>query len=78
MTKTRIKESKVDVRKLWMSQKEAMKYLGVGKDWLKERRLSGELSYSMIGTTAFFIKSQIDDLVRRNAVTGINHFQSEK
>ncbi|MBR1448324.1 MAG: helix-turn-helix domain-containing protein [Prevotella sp.] len=61
--------------KIWMSQKEAQKYLGVSKDWLKERRLDGRLHYSMVGTTAFYIKSEIDALIRRNAVTGIRNFR---
>ena len=59
-----------------MSQKEAIKYLGVSKDWLKERRLDGTLHYSMVGNTAFFIKAEIDSLVRRNAVTGVNIFKA--
>lgn len=70
------KQAHVDVRKLWMSQKEAQKYLGVSKDWLKERRLRGELHYSMVGTTAFYIKSEIDDIIRDGAVTGKNIFYS--
>ena len=62
--------------KIWMSQKEAQKYLGVSKDWLKERRLDGELHYSMIGTTAFYIKAEIDNFILSNAVTGTPHFRN--
>lgn len=62
--------------KIWMSQKEAQKYLGVSKDWLKERRLDGALHYSMVGTTAFYIKAEIDNLIRANAVTGVQQFKS--
>lgn len=75
---TEIKVATVDVRKLWMSQKEAMKYLGVSKDWLKERRLQGTLHYSMVGTTAFYIKAELDDIIRRGAVTGTNVFKSQR
>ena len=75
---TEIKVAKVDVRKLWMSQKEAMKYLGVSKDWLKERRLQGTLHYSLVGTTAFYIKAELDDIIRRGAVTGVNIFKSHR
>ena len=68
----------IDAHKLWMSQKEAMKYLGVGKDWLKERRLNGTLHYSMVGNTAFYIKSEIDNLIRQGAITGANLFHKTK
>ncbi len=74
----RIKTVKIDARKLWMSQKEAQKYLGVGKDWLKERRLNGTLHYSMVGTTAFYIKSEIDNIIVSNAVSGRQFFRKEK
>ena len=70
----KVKTVKVDTTRLWMSQKEAQRYLGVSKDWLKERRLSGQLHYSMVGTTAFYIKSEIDNLIRSNAVSGVNFF----
>lgn len=75
---TQIKVATVDVRKLWMSQKEAMKYLGVSRDWLKDRRLEGKLHYSMVGTTAFYIKAELDDIIRRGAVTGTNVFKSQR
>lgn len=68
----------VETKKLWMSQKEAMKYLGVGKDWLKERRLNGTLHFSMVGTTAFYIKSEIDNIIVDNAVSGRQFFKKEK
>ena len=70
--------AKVDTKKLWMSQKEAQKYLGVSKDWLKDKRLNGTLHYSMVGTTAFYIKSEIDSLIRNNAVTGVEQFRKNK
>jgi hypothetical protein len=64
--------------KLWMSQKEAQKYLGVSKDWLKDRRLDGRLHYSMIGTTAFYIKAEIDNMIRCGAVSGRNVFNATR
>lgn len=70
-----IKTVNVDVKKLWMSQKEALKYLGVSKDWLKERRLDGTFHYAIIGKTTFYIKSEIDNLIKKNAVTGVEHFR---
>ena len=72
------KSIRVDVKKLWMSQKEAQKYLGVGKDWLKNRRESGVLHYSMVGNTAFYIKAEIDGLIRANAVSGVGHFREAR
>ena len=73
-----MKMVQIDAKKLWMSQKEAQKYLGVGKDWLKERRQRGTLHYSMIGTTAFYIKSEIDNLIRGGAVTGTSIFRNTR
>lgn len=70
-----IKTAKIDVRKIWMSQKEAQKYLGVSKDWLKDRRANNELHYAMVGTTAFYIKAEIDSLIRDNAITGVPNFR---
>ena len=70
------KTCKIDSKKLWMSQKEARTYLGVSKDWLKERRESGELHFSMVGKTVFYIKSEIDNLIRKNAVTGVHIFKT--
>lgn len=70
-----VKTVKIDTRKLWMSQKETMKYLGVSKDWLKEKRLSGTLHYSKVGTTVFYIKTEVDNLIKRNAITGIPNFR---
>lgn len=73
-----IKTVKIDTKKLWMSQKEAQKYLGVSKDWLKDRRNDGTLHYSMVGTTAFFIKAEIDKLIQDNAVTGVGLFRKAR
>ena len=38
----------VDSHKLWMSNKEAAKYLGVSKDWLKDRRNEGLLHFAVV------------------------------
>jgi len=61
--------------KIWMSQKEASKYLGVSKDWLSDRRLDGALHYSKVGNTIFYIKKEVDDLIRNNAVSGKQIFR---
>ena len=73
-----VKTVRVAARKLWMSQTEAQKYLGVSKDWLKDKRIDGTLHYSMVGNTAFYIKAEIDNLIRRNAVSGRNFFRETR
>jgi hypothetical protein len=73
-----MRQAKVNVTKLWMSQKEAQKYLGVSKDWLKNKRNTGVLHFSMVGTTAFYIKAEIDNLIRNCAVSGTGIFKQTK
>lgn len=70
-----MKVIKIDTNKLWMSQKEAKAYLGVSKDWFEDRRIEGKLHYSKVGKTIFYIKKEIDDLIRAGAVSGKNHFR---
>lgn len=73
-----VKVVTVDTTKLFMSQKEAQKYLGVSKDWLKDRRNDGRLHYAMIGNMVFYIKSEIDCMIRDHAVTGRQAFHSAR
>ena len=54
--------AKVDTTKLWLSSREAAKYLGVSKDWFDKRREDGTLHYSKVGNTIFYIKKEVDDL----------------
>jgi excisionase family DNA binding protein len=68
--------AKVVTKKLWLSNAEAARYLGVSKDWLKDRRENGTLHYSKVGNTIFYIKKEIDDLIRNNAVSGRNLFRT--
>lgn len=70
-----MKVAKIDTRKLWLSNKEAAKYLGVSKDWLKERRNNGTLHYSVVGNTIFYIKKEIDSLIVSNAISGKSIFE---
>lgn len=70
-----MKVAKIDTRKLWLSNKEAAKYLGVSKDWLKDRRESGTLHYSVVGNTIFYIKKEIDSLIVENAISGKSIFE---
>ncbi len=61
--------------KLWMSNKEAAAYLGVSKDWLKDRRNEGRLHYSVVGNTIFYIKKEIDDIIKNGAISGKSLFR---
>ena len=70
-----MKVAKIDTNKLWMSNKEAAAYLGVSKDWLKDRRNEGRLHYSVVGNTIFYIKKEVDDLIKDNAVSGKQIFK---
>lgn len=70
-----MKQCKVDTHRLWLSQRDAAKYLGVSKDWLNSRRLDGTLHYSKVGNTIFYIKSEIDNLIKDNAVSGKQIFK---
>ena len=70
-----MKVAEIDTRKLWLSNKEAAKYLGVSKDWLKDRRESGTLHYSVVGNTIFYIKKEIDSLIVANAISGKSIFE---
>ena len=71
-----MKQVKVDTKRLWLSNREAAKYLGVSKDWLDDRRADGTLHFSKVGNTIFYMKKEIDDLIRKNAVSGVNLFKS--
>lgn len=70
-----MKVCQIDTRKLWLSQKEAAKYLGVSKDWLRDRRNEGKLHYSVVGNTIFYIKSEIDNIVISGAISGKQLFK---
>ena len=70
-----LKVAKIDTRRLWISNRDAAKYLGVSKDWLKERRENGTLHYAVVGNTIFYIKKEIDRLIANNAVSGTSIFK---
>lgn len=60
-----------------MSQKEAVKYLGMSKDWLEARREDGTLHYSKVANTIFYIKSEIDRIITDGAAYGRQVFRKE-
>lgn len=74
--KTEMKVCRVDTTRLWLSNRDAARYLGVSKDWLESRRLDGTLHYSKVGNTIFYIKKEIDNLIKRNAVSGVQIFKN--
>lgn len=57
-----------ECEKLWLSQKEAVRYLGVSKDWLDARKDNGQLNFAKVGNVIFYAKSEIDNLIAKNAV----------
>ncbi len=57
-----------EVQKIWLSNKDAEVYLGVGSDFLKKLRLSGRLPYYKVGKTVFYRKTVIDKLVENSKV----------
>lgn len=75
MKEITMKVCKVDTKRLWLSNKEAAQYLGVSKDWLKDRRENGTLHYSVVGNTIFYIKKEIDRLIVNNAISGRSIFE---
>lgn len=66
-----------DCDKIWMSQKEAVKYLGMSKDWLEARRADGMLHFSKVANTIFYIKSEIDRMIVDGAEYGKQAFVKE-
>ena len=70
--------AKVNTERLWISNKEAAKYLGMSKDWLKDRRNEGKLHYSVVGNTIFYIKKEIDELICSGAISGKEYFNKQK
>ena len=57
------------VDKIWLSNHEAQKYLGVGPDFFKRLRQRGELSFYKVGSTVIYRKRDIDRLVEHGRVT---------
>lgn len=55
--------------KVWLSNHEAQKYLGIGPDFFKRLRSKGELRFFKVGTSVFYRKQDIDRLIERGRVT---------
>lgn len=58
----------VQVEKVWLSNAEAQKYLGVSESFLKRLRLNGKMSFYKLGGKVFYKKADIDRLVTKGRV----------
>ena len=56
------------IEKIWLSNKEAQAYLGVGMDFFKNLRSSGSISFFKVGTTIIYRKRDIDKKKKKNRV----------
>lgn len=56
------------IEKIWLSNKEAQAYLGVGMDFLKNLRSSGRIPFFKVGNTVLYRKRDIDKLIEKNRV----------
>ena len=57
-----------DVPKVWLSNPEAMQYLGVGSDKLKDMREKAEIHYYKRGKTIWYDIEDLDSYVRKGKV----------
>lgn len=64
----RKKVSVEPVEKIWLSTKEFAKYIGMSTGYIHDLRRSGQIHYYMIGNTAFFKKSDVDELIEGHKV----------
>lgn len=64
----RKKVSVEPVEKIWLSTKEFAKYIGMSTGYIHDLRRSGQIHHYMIGNTAFFKKSDVDELIEGHKV----------
>lgn len=64
MQKTVVKE----IEKIWLSNAEAQRYLGMSAGFFKHLRENGTLPYYKLGQSVFYRKADIDRLLERNNV----------
>lgn len=57
--------SVTQTEKVWLSNKEAQAYLGVGLDFFKAIRREGTMPFYKVGKTVFYRKRDIDRLIER-------------
>lgn len=56
------------VEKIWLSTKEFAKYIGMSTGYIHDLRKSGQIHHYMLGNTAFFKKSDVDELIEGHKV----------
>ena len=58
-----------EIDKPWLSNKEAIKYVGMSADFLERMRNEGQLPFSKIdGRAIFYKRRDLDDLMERHMV----------
>lgn len=57
-----------DVEKVWLSTREAARYIGVGTTYIADLRKEGQLRHCMVKNTAFFRKDDIDAFLEAHRV----------
>lgn len=57
-----------EVEKVWLSTREAAKYLGVGTTYIADLRKEGQLRHCMVKNTAFFRKDDIDAFLEEHRI----------
>lgn len=60
--------SVVEVEKVWLSNTETQRYLGVSQAFLKRLRQNGAVPFYKVGGKVFYRKRDIDRLVTRGRV----------
>ena len=53
-------------RKSWLTNAEALEYLGLSKATLSRFRSSGKLSYSKVGKSVYYKRTDLDKLLQTN------------
>ena len=53
-------------RKSWLTNAEALEYLGLSKATLSRFRSSGKLPYSKVGKSVYYRRSDLDKLLQAN------------
>lgn len=64
----RKKVSVEPIEKIWLSTKEFAEYIGMSTGYIHDLRKSGQIHHYMIGNTAFFKKSDVDELIEGHKV----------
>jgi excisionase family DNA binding protein len=58
----------IEVEKQWFTTKDAMKYLGMSRDFFDGLRKSAEITYYQVGRIVFFNKHDLDKFMTKHKV----------